>query len=237
MIDFIAALLVFLALHMVPAVPALRPRLIAAIGRRAYLIVYSLVSILSLAWLFQAALRLDFIPLWEPAPWQAWFAIVLTPVGLFFILAGLFSPNPASISLLNPDRPAGAVTTITRHPVLWGFALWAGSHLVPNGDMRSLLMFGALLTFSVLGMLITDNRTRRRLGIEWLHISETTSVLPFSAVLGGRTRLRIDVPLVIAVLFSALLTAWLLLGGHAALFSADPLSMVAANSTPAWLAV
>lgn len=227
MIEFIVALLVFLALHMIPAVPALRPRLIAAIGRRAYLIVYSLVSIVTLAWLFHAALRLDFIPLWEPASWQAWFPIVLTPLGLVFLLAGLLSPNPASITLRKPGSPPGAITTITRHPVLWGFALWAGSHLVPNGDLRSLLLFGALFAFAVLGMVITDRRARRRLADQWSRIADSTSVLPFGAVLTRRARLRVDPPLVLAMLISALLTAWMLLGGHAVLFGADPLTMVA----------
>jgi len=223
--QFIAALLTFLTLHTIPAIPGLRARLVAAIGRRTYLIVYSLVSILALAWLFQAALRLDFIALWQPAAWQAWATIVLTPIGFFFLLAGLLSPNPASISLRKPELPPGAITTITRHPVLWGFALWAGSHLVPNGDLRSLLLFGPLFAFAVLGMVSTDRRARRRLGNQWSAIADSTSVLPFAAVLTARTRLRLDFPLVVSVLISALLTTWMLMGGHAALFGADPLTM------------
>ena len=213
---------------MVPAIPALRARLVAAMGRRAYLVVYSLVSLLTLAWLFHAALQLDFVPLWDPAPWQAWFPLILTPLALVLLLAGLMSPNPASITLRKPDLGPGAITTVTRHPVLWGFALWAGSHLVPNGDMRSLLLFGALLAFALLGMLITDRRSRRRLGAQWAKIDRTTSVLPFAAALAGRTRLRFDRPLALAILVSAALTAWLLLGGHEVLFGADPLTMATA---------
>jgi uncharacterized membrane protein len=225
--QFIAALLTFLALHIIPAIPGLRGRVVAAIGRRTYLIVYSLVSILALAWLFHAALRLDFIALWQPAAWQAWVTVALTPIGFFLLVAGLLSPNPASISLRNPELPAGAISTITRHPVLWGFALWAGSHLVPNGDLRSLLLFGALFAFAVLGMVTTDRRARRRLGDQWPTIARTTSILPFGAVLTGRARLRVDGALVAAAMASALLTAWLLLGGHAMLFGADPLAMAA----------
>jgi uncharacterized membrane protein len=60
--QFIVALLVFLALHMVPAIPPLPAGLVEAVGRRTYLIVYSLVSLLALAWLFHATLRLDFVP-------------------------------------------------------------------------------------------------------------------------------------------------------------------------------
>lgn len=225
MIAFLLALALFLALHMVPAIPALRARLVAAMGRRTYLIVYSLVSLLTLAWLVHATLQLDFVPLWDPAPWQAWFPLVLTPIALVLLLAGLISPNPASITLRRPDLRPGAITTVTRHPVLWGFALWAGSHLVPNGDLRSLLLFGALLAFALLGMVITDRRSRRRLGKQWAEIARTTSVLPFAAILAGHAPLRFDSALAIAILISAALTAWLLLGGHAALFGADPLTM------------
>ena len=226
MSQFIAALLTFLALHIIPAIPGLRARLVGAIGRRAYLVIYSLISLLALAWLFHATLKLDFIELWAPAAWQAWLPVLLTPVGLFFLLAGLFSPNPISISLRQPDLAPGAITTITRHPVLWGFALWAGSHLVPNGDLRSLLLFGVLLAFAVLGMFTTDRRAQRRLAAQWTSIAESTSMLPFEALVAGRTHWRVDRPMVAALVVSALLTGWLLLGGHAMMFGADPLTML-----------
>ena len=228
MTQFLLALALFLALHMLPAIPHLRARLVGAMGRRAYLVVYSLVSLLALGWLFHTALQLDFVPLWDPAPWQAWLPLLLTPIGLVFLLAGLTSPNPASITLRKPDLTLGAITTVTRHPVLWGFALWAGSHLVPNGDLRSLLLFGALFVFALLGMVITDRRSRRRMGEQWADIARTTSILPFRAILAGRAQLRVDRPLLVAILVSALLTAWLLLGGHAALFGADPLALATA---------
>jgi uncharacterized membrane protein len=226
--QFVAAMLVFLALHMVPAIPPLRARLVRAVGRRNYLIGYSLVSLLALAWLFHATMRLDFVPLWDAAAWQAWIPLVLTPVALVFLVAGLLSPNPASITLRSPNLAPGAITTVTRHPVLWGFALWAGSHLVPNGDMRSLLLFGSLLAFALLGMVMTDRRARRRLEEHWPATAGSSSFLPFAAALAGRTRLRLDRPLVIGLLASAALTAWLLLGGHVVLFGADPLALVAA---------
>lgn len=213
---------------MIPAIPPLRARLVAAMGRRTYLLLYSLASVLALAWLFAATFMLDFLPLWDPAPWQAWVPLVLTPIGLVFLLAGLASPNPASITMRRPGGEPGAVTAITRHPVLWGFALWAGSHLVPNGDLRSLLLFGSLLAFALLGMVMGDRRARRALGEDWPAIARTTSLFPFAAILAGRTRMRLDAPLLISVLVAAILTVWLLLGGHAALFGADPLTMAAA---------
>jgi uncharacterized membrane protein len=46
---------------------------------------------------------------------------------------------------------------------------------------------------------------------------------PFAAVLSGRNRLRVDGPLLLSTLAAAAVTGWLLLGGHALLFGADPL--------------
>ncbi len=222
MTNLLVALAAFLVLHSVPAIAPVRAGAIALLGRRTYLGVYSLVSVLVLAWVFQAALTTDYIPLWEPAGWQAHVTLLAAPIGLFLVVAGLLSANPLSISLRQETTP-GAVTTITRHPVLWGFLLWSLGHLVPNGDLRSLILFGGLGLFTVSGFAVLDRRARKRLAGRWDRMAHASPLLPFAAILAGRTRLRIDTPLVVAAGLTALLTAWLLLGGHAALFGADPL--------------
>lgn len=208
-----------------PAIPTIRGRLIGLVGLRAYLIAYSAASVLSLGWVFYAALQLDYVELWAPAGWQAWVPLILSPIALFLLLAGLLSANPASITLLPREREPGAIVAVTRHPVLWGFFLWAASHVVANGDLRSLLLFSSMTAFAVFGVAMTEKRARRRLGPAWPPLAKTTSILPFAAILGGRARLGFDRALAIALAVSAWLTLWLLLGGHAALFGADPLAM------------
>ncbi|MCP8884484.1 NnrU family protein [Devosia sp. XJ19-1] len=227
MTQFLAAMGLFLALHSVPAIPAIRQRLIDRLGRRVYLALYSLASIISLGWVFQAALALDYVELWPPAPWQAWIALILAPLALVLLVAGLISPNPMSISFRRGDAKPGAIVAVTRHPVLWGFILWSGSHVIANGDLRSLMLFGSLGLFAALGMAMTERRSRRRLGVAWSNLAATTSVLPLAAILSGRARPGFDALMLTALLATALITAWLLWGGHAALFSADPLALAA----------
>lgn len=222
MTNLLTALAVFLALHSVPAIPPIRAGAIAMLGQRIYLGLYSLVSVLVLAWVFQAALSTDYIPLWEPAGWQAKVALVTAPIGMFLVLAGLASANPLSITLRQNTGP-GAITTITRHPVLWGFLFWSLGHLVPNGDLRSLVLFGGLALFTVSGFALLDRRARKRLAGRWVQMAKASSLMPFAAALSGRNRLRVDEPLLLSVLASAALTGWLLSGGHAVLFGADPL--------------
>ncbi|MFA7412962.1 MAG: NnrU family protein [Rhizobium sp.] len=222
MTNLLIALAAFLALHSVPAIPPIRAGAIAMLGRRTYLGLYSLISVLVLAWVFQAALTTEYIPLWEPAGWQAKVTLVTAPIGMFLVLAGLASSNPLSITMRQETAP-GAITAITRHPVLWGFLFWSLGHLVPNGDLRSLILFGGLALFTVSGFALLDRRARKRLAGRWDQMAKASSLVPFAAALSGRNRLRIDAPLLLSALAAAAITGWLLSGGHALLFGADPL--------------
>lgn len=215
----VVAFALFLALHSIPAIPPLRAGAIALVGRRTYLTAYSLVSLLSLGFLFHAALTTPYVELWQPAGWQAAVTLVLSPVGLFLVTAGLLSPNPLSVTMRGGAEP-GAIVSITRHPVLWGFALWAFGHLLVNGDLRSLVLFGGLGLFSVGGFFMLDKRAKRRLGSRWAEATRDAPLLPFT----GRARPRLDAPLVAAAVLATLTTLALLFGGHALLFGADPLT-------------
>lgn len=221
MIPLLLALAIFLALHSIPAIPALRTGAIMAMGRRTYLAVYSLVSLLSLGFLFHAALNTPYVELWTPAGWQASITLVAAPVGLFLVLAGLLSPNPLSITLRGGPVP-GAITRLTRHPVLWGFTLWAFGHLAVNGDLRSLVLFGGLGLFSLAGFPMLDRRAKKRLGPVWPALTETAPLLTRTTL-----KLGFDRPMWIAVALTIATTIALLSGGHAALFGADPLAALA----------
>nr|WP_210319153.1 NnrU family protein [Devosia faecipullorum] len=222
---FLLAIAVFIALHSVPAIPGIRQRLIEFLGRRTYLGLYSLASLLSLIWVFHAAFRLDYFELWPQEAWQAYFPIILTPVAFFLLLAGLMSPNPLSITARRNGAKSGAISAITRHPALWGFLLWAIGHVVANGDLRSVMLFGILTLFSIFGMVMAERRARRNADTDLDRARENTSILPFVAIAQRRARFTLDMPMLVALILSALLTAWMLLGGHAALFGADPLAM------------
>lgn len=225
MTELILAFVLFLALHSIPARPAVRAKLIAHLGHKAYIALYSAASLAVLAWLFHAALDTDYIELWAPAPWQAWITLVFAPIGIFLVLAGLFSPNPYSITFRGASEPEGAIVAVTRHPVLWGFLLWSLSHVAPNGDLRSLLVFGGFALFSAGGLLMLERRAQKRMAAQWAARSQRSSIIPFATVMNGRVRLRWDVPMAAALGLSSIIVAWLLAGGHARLFAAEPLAL------------
>lgn len=139
------------------------------------------------------------------------------------MLAGLLSVNPLSISVRQGQRP-GAIVRITRHPVLVGFLFWSLGHVVPNGDLRSVILFGGFALFSLGGMAMTEKRARKRLGDAWSATAAGSATVPFAAILSGKTRLAVDGPMLLAAALTALTIWWLLAGGHAALFGADPMA-------------
>jgi len=222
MIAFFSAFVVFLLLHSIPAVPSIRSEIIARVGRPIYFAGYSMVSVVALAWLFSSALSLDYIPLWHVRPWHAVVTFILAPMGGFLVLAGLTSSNPLSVSIRSSEEP-GAVVQISRHPVLWGFALWALGHIAANGDLRSVLLFGGFALFSLAAIPMIENRAKRRLGERWQSLAANTSIVPLSGFLFARQQPVIDLPMSIAAAIATALTVWLLFGGgHALLFGADP---------------
>ncbi|PKA43723.1 NnrU family protein (plasmid) [Rhizobium sullae] len=223
--EFAAAFAVFIALHSIPAIPALRSRIISIVGRPAYFVIYSVISTAVLVWVFRAALMLDYIPLWDFRPWQAIATFVLAPVGIFLVIAGLLSDNPLSISLARGSTP-GAIVSITRHPVLWGFFLWAAGHVIVNGDLRSLLLFGGFALFAIGGIPMAEKRAQRRLGAGWATVAAGTSNVPLLGALTGQMKPRFDMRLGVGALATTALVVWLLVAGHSYLFGTDPLSLL-----------
>ncbi len=221
---FFLALAAFFATHSLPAVRPLRRRAVRAIGERAYIGLYSLVSLAALAWVVAAALAAPYLPLWQYRSWTVWVPTVLMAPACLLLVCGATSPNPLSIGPRRGYDPRDpGIVAVTRHPVLWGFALWAGGQLFPNGDLAAVIMFAMFLSFALLGMPLIDAKRRRELGVEpWQRLAADTSLVPFAAAIAGRTQIRwraIGAPRLGA---SAALYA-LLVAGHQWLFGVWPL--------------
>jgi uncharacterized membrane protein len=222
--EFLAAFAIFLLSHALPARPAARRRLAAMLGERGYLLAYSLVSIGVLAWLVAAAGRAPYVELWPYAPWQAWVPNLLMPVACLLVAFGVAAPNPLSFggraAGFDPARPG--IAGVARHPLLLAISLWAGAHVVPNGNLAHLLLFGAFAGFAILGMRIIDRRKRRLMGdANWTALAAHSSAWPLSAWFTGRWR-PASPPSPIR-LGAGLLLWLLLLAAHPAAIGVSPL--------------
>ena len=176
--------------HAVLSSPALRPVLAARLGQRGFTMLYSTLAFLGLAWLIYG---------YAVAPRQRWWAgpnfaivplILMAPASL--LLVGAFTQkNPTAIGQGGTLSAADArgIQRITRHPFLWAVVLWAVGHLVVNGNLPSLVLFGGMLALALLGTLGIDRKSRERDPANWRDFAARTSNIPFAAILERRNRL------------------------------------------------
>ena len=225
--EFYLSVAVFLLAHIIPPMPKVRGTLINIIGRKTYLVAYSALSIGLLTWMILAGQRAPYIGLWQPQEWHWWVTIFAMPFALWLVLAGLFEPNPLSVSLRKKqlDAPLSLSAAVTRHPVLWGFLIWALAHLFPNGDVVSFVLFGGMILLAIGGFFIVDRRSKRRMGEnEWQALASKTSLVPFVAMLTGQAKPKLTM---ISMLWIAITFAtyfWILFSLHADYLGADPLA-------------
>jgi uncharacterized membrane protein len=183
------ATLVFLATHFVSSTP-LRGSLVEAMGERAFVGAYSLVSFVTIGWMVWAYLRAPYQPLWQVPGVKLW-PLVVMPFALVLVAAGVMTRNPSAVgqaAALKSEDPARGILRVTRHPVMWGIALWAAVHLAARGDVASLVFFGGFLVLALAGTALIDARKNDTLGEEWARFAAVTSNVPFSAIVEGRNR-------------------------------------------------
>ncbi len=217
------AALAFIGIHLGISGTTLRDRLVARLGLRSYMLAFSAASIAALAWLIVAYRAADYVATWGQLEWWKPVAIVLMLPAFLLVVIGLTTPNPTSVAQEGRvSRPPQGIVRITRHPFLVGVAIWAGVHLIGNGNLASLIFFAALAIVSVAGTVSIDAKRRRALGAPaWDRFATRTSILPFAAILGGRN--TFDAGEVGWWRPAAGLAAYaLMLGGHAHIIGVSP---------------
>ncbi len=222
----VLAMLVFIGIHVVPAT-GLRGAITARIGERAYSGLFSLLSLLALAWAIMAYVEMppaDRAYYWDAGQWGRYVALVLVALGFVFLIAGATVTNPTAVgaeAALQSEEPAQGVLRITRHPMMWGIGLWGITHLLNNADPASIVLFGGMTVLAFGGTMLIDARRRRAVPDDWARYTAVTSNLPFAAILAGRNRLALGEfwwrALIGLVIYAALLHF------HAAFFGASPL--------------
>jgi uncharacterized membrane protein len=193
MLNLTVASAFFLLIHFGVSGTRLRDGLVARLGAGPYRGAFALASLLGLVWMGYAYKHVPTVELWGMQLGFRPVAYVLVFIAFLFIVIGLTTPSPTTAGMESQvgrgaDAARGMVR-ITRHPFLWGVALWALVHLVVNGDLASLILFGSLLVLAVGGTYSIDAKRRRNFGEQWLRFAHATSGFPFAAIATGRNRL------------------------------------------------
>ncbi|MDB5572719.1 MAG: NnrU family protein [Hyphomicrobiales bacterium] len=143
----ILGLIVFLGVHTLTTLRGPRAALIGRLGDMGYKGAYSLVALLGLVLIvygFGAYRASGYIAVWDPPVWTRHLAAPL--VWLAFI------------ALVAAYAPAGKIKGMLKHPMLVGVKTWALAHLLANGDLGSIILFGSLLGWAVYDRIAVKKR-------------------------------------------------------------------------------
>ena len=185
----VVLLLLFAASHMLLSSRSIRASLVARLGDRVFLALYSTVALVFFAPLvFYYFTHLHAGPLlWSvPATGAVEFVLVIANVvGFVLAVAGVMTPSPASVGAPPVDEPRGA-HRITRHAVFMGMGIWALAHLVTNGFASDVAFFGGIVLFVLVGSWHQDRRKLASGDPQFERFHAATAFIPFT----GRGALR-----------------------------------------------
>ena len=143
----IIGLILFFAIHAVPMRPVLRSALIERMGEMPYKGAFSLVAILGFVLIvhgYGAARAFGPIVLYWPPLWLSHVTLLLM-VPVFVLLVAAYAPT-------------GHIRARVKHPMVLAVKLWAVSHLLANGDLPSVILFGGFLAWGIVDRISLKRR-------------------------------------------------------------------------------
>jgi uncharacterized membrane protein len=146
MLILILGLVIFLGTHVFTMRRDARAAAIARLGERPYKALYSLVSLLGLVlivWGFGRYRAYEWIDVWYPPVWTRHLALLLVWAA-FIAFVAAYLP--------------GRIKRALKHPMLAGVKIWALAHLLANGDLGSILLFGSILAWAVAARISVKRR-------------------------------------------------------------------------------
>ena len=197
----VLALAAFVGSHFLLSHP-LRAPLVARLGSNGFTVVYSLVAFATLGWAVFEWRRAPVEPWWAAPDWAWPLAAVVMLLASILFVGSVATPNPALVGM--PAAAARAaprgVQRITRHPMMWAFALWALVHGGVSGTGRTVVLATAILILALAGAALQDGKKRVLMGDAWVAHQAATSFVPFGRgfVMPGWTALVGGIALFVA---------------------------------------
>ncbi len=192
MVWLIVAAIAFVGSHMLLSGTPLRGVLTRVLTEAGFIGLFSGLALATLIWLAWAYADAPYQELWIAAPWMKMVTWLIMIFAVLFAILGFATPNPTAVQaerlFSEPDTVTG-ILRVTRHPIFWGIGLWAIAHLISNGDLASVIFFGSLALLAFAGAASQESRKRQQLGRSWDGFEQTTSFVPFVAILAGRNKL------------------------------------------------
>ena len=187
--QLVAAALAFVGSHFALSHP-LRAGLVRRLGTGGFQGLYSVVALATFGWIIIAfrAIPPQVELLWDGASKLPWALATIVMLAASVLLAGSFMGNPAlpqpNAKALALHQPKG-VFKITRHPMMWSFALWSAAHVLVSPSVRVMILSGTIAFLALVGAHLQDRKKEVLMGEAWIKWEHRTSYWPKLAGFGS----------------------------------------------------
>lgn len=178
MIELVAAAVAFVGTHLLLS-HGLRGAVIRATGEKLFPAAYSLVAILTMVAMVRSYAAAPLVPLWSAPQWAWGLASIMMLLAAILFVGSITPRNAALMGMPAATRPTG-VLAITRHPMMWSFALWALAHALVAGHAASLVLCAAIATLALVGSALQDGKKEMQQGSAWRAYASRTAFVPFA---------------------------------------------------------
>lgn len=135
--------MIFVGVHLVPAFASLRQRLVDQLTVNGYKILFVVVSWIGLGLMIWGKIKAPHTVIWTAPGWSSNVALLIMLPSMVLLASAKFPTN---------------IKRFTPHPMMWGFILWSVAHLLTNGDLASVILFGSIGAYSIVAILSANAR-------------------------------------------------------------------------------
>lgn len=177
----------FVGTHFLLSHPLRRP-LVGVIGEKGFLALYSVVALVTLGATSHAYGRAPATPPLWPVGDGLWAIVTLAMLVAAILLMGSLVRNPALPGASGAaTAPATGVFAITRHPMMWAFAIWGVCHILVYPVAKNIVVACAIIILALVGAKLQDRKKETLDPHGWPLWEQRTSYWPFAAIVQGRT--------------------------------------------------
>ena len=146
MVLLIFGLILFISIHLIPAFPKLREKVIGKLKPKGYAILFNSVSLTSIVLIVLGLKQATFVPIYDPPSWGRDVNMIMMFVAIYLFASNTKGNSPSSVKVF------------TANPISWGVIVWSIGHLFANGDKAHVILFSSFLVYSVISIISGNMR-------------------------------------------------------------------------------
>ena len=192
LLELLVASTTFVGIHISMSSSSIRTLLLACLGQKKFRLLYFLISGVLFSWIITAYLRAPSLVLFEPNTGMKHVSFSIMGFACFLVVFGYTTSNPMATGKKGEgvhSLPFG-VLKITRHPIMWGMALFAFCHVLASGTAAAFIFFGSIATLAITGAHHIDMNKQAEENGGWDAYLKLTSHVPLGAIISGRIRVE-----------------------------------------------